>query len=440
MSERVHAPLKPPPAPALSLKPAPVGTLQRKCACGGSGSSGGECEECKKKEMTLQRRASDNSAPTTVPPIVYDVLRSPGQPLDVQTRAFFEPRFGHDFSKVRIHTDARAAESARAVNALAYTAGRDVVFAPGLYSVSTSHGRRLLAHELAHVVQQRNCAGGSPRRVSRSDDPSEREASRAVSVSFDSKADASASRIASSHPQNVLPNSVPVQIMRSPDNCGDVCESHFNECLKGSFTGVECIAQRGVCYRGCQGSSAPGASSRAAAPAATKGPTAGHVCFDGTTVTVSKDGKSGSCPAITSSSAPTPEGRFCVRKQGEAQLPWHWYRFWRPDRSSWFLLEPQFTTTRYRMDLHPGSISEGCVTVTDHDCFNDLAKVLNTGGTTTGFGYDGYPPGNAEHVHNPKKTVECVAMLEVSHKKGTCGTVPRFPKHPQPPIFIRHYH
>jgi hypothetical protein len=89
-----------------------------------------------------------------VPPIVYEVLRSPGQPLDAATRAFFEPRFGYDFSQVRVHTDAKAAESARVVNALAYTVGRDVVIGAGRYSPLSPAGQRLLAHELTHVIQQ----------------------------------------------------------------------------------------------------------------------------------------------------------------------------------------------------------------------------------------------------------------------------------------------
>src|SRR5205823_1492835 len=84
-----------------------------------------------------------------------DVLNSGGgQPLDTSTRAFMEPRFGHDFSKVRVHTDARAAESAGAVDALAYTVGWDVVFAETLGSLQAGQGRRLLAHELTHVLQQ----------------------------------------------------------------------------------------------------------------------------------------------------------------------------------------------------------------------------------------------------------------------------------------------
>ncbi|MGI8587618.1 MAG: eCIS core domain-containing protein [Chloroflexia bacterium] len=102
----------------------------------------------------LQRAAVHPGPAPEVPPIVHDVLRSPGQPLDAGTRAFMEPRFGHDFSGVRVHTDGRATQSAGAVNALAYTVGRDVVFGAGQYAPGTRAGRQLLAHELTHVVQQ----------------------------------------------------------------------------------------------------------------------------------------------------------------------------------------------------------------------------------------------------------------------------------------------
>jgi len=137
------------------------GILQRKCACGQHTVSGGECEECRKKSGgTLQRAAVSPASVNSVPPIVHDVLSSPGRPLDAGTRAFMEPRFGHDFSQVRVHTDARAAESARAVNALAYTVGRNVVFGEGQYAPETSEGRRLMAHELTHVVQQGKMSGG----------------------------------------------------------------------------------------------------------------------------------------------------------------------------------------------------------------------------------------------------------------------------------------
>jgi hypothetical protein len=141
------------------LRPSQGIMFQRKCACGDSSESTGECAECKaEREATLQRRAVNaNAAPAGaqgVRSIVHDVLHSPGQPLDAGTRAFMEPRFGHDFSQVRVHTDAKAAESARAVNALAYTVGRNMVFGAGQYAPGTSEGRWLMAHELTHVVQQ----------------------------------------------------------------------------------------------------------------------------------------------------------------------------------------------------------------------------------------------------------------------------------------------
>jgi hypothetical protein len=88
------------------------------------------------------------------PPIVEEVLRSPGQGLDLMTRSFMEGRFGYNFSGVRVHTDAAAAESARQVNACAYTVGRHVVFGKGQYTPRSNSATRLLAHELAHVVQQ----------------------------------------------------------------------------------------------------------------------------------------------------------------------------------------------------------------------------------------------------------------------------------------------
>jgi Domain of unknown function (DUF4157) len=129
--------------------------LQRQCACGQHTVAGGECEACRKKrEDTLQRAAISSPPVGEAPPIVHEVLRSPGQPLDAQTRAFMEPRFGHDFSGVRVYMDTKAAESAWAVNALAYTVGRDVVFGAGQYAPGTSEGRRLIAHELAHTIQQ----------------------------------------------------------------------------------------------------------------------------------------------------------------------------------------------------------------------------------------------------------------------------------------------
>jgi hypothetical protein len=102
----------------------------------------------------LQRRAVGARSSGDTPAIVHDVLRSPGHTLDSVSQAFMGSRFGHDFSAVHVHTDAQAAASARAVNALAYTVGRDVVFAAGQYAPGTHEGRHLLAHELTHVLQQ----------------------------------------------------------------------------------------------------------------------------------------------------------------------------------------------------------------------------------------------------------------------------------------------
>ncbi len=142
-------------------------TLRRKCSCGGSGHGAGEgeCESCRqKREGGLNRKAAGPAA-AEAPQIVHDVLRSPGHPLDSGMRSLMRPRFGFDFSGVRVHTGAHAAESARAVNALAYTVGRDVVFGDGQYRPNTADGRRLLAHELAHVVQQDGAAQGVVRRA-----------------------------------------------------------------------------------------------------------------------------------------------------------------------------------------------------------------------------------------------------------------------------------
>ncbi len=137
------------------INPVPGVVLQRACACG-QHTGGGECESCQQKGATLQRAAiSPVPANSRVSAIVNDVLSGPGQPLDAATRTYFEPRFGHDFSQVRVHSDSQAAESARSVNALAYTVGRDVVFGAGQFQPGTTHGNKLLAHELTHTIQQR---------------------------------------------------------------------------------------------------------------------------------------------------------------------------------------------------------------------------------------------------------------------------------------------
>jgi hypothetical protein len=113
-----------------------------------------QVDEEEEEKLLQTKRASENNVTTTKPSIVHDVLRSPGKPLDADTRAFMEPRFGRDFCDVRVHTDAQAAESARELDARAYTVGNDVVFNLGQYSPESSGGKQLIAHELAHVEQQ----------------------------------------------------------------------------------------------------------------------------------------------------------------------------------------------------------------------------------------------------------------------------------------------
>lgn len=103
--------------------------------------------------------AAPQVAASGAPAIVHDVLRSPGQALDAATRAYFEPRFGRDFSQVRVHTGSSAGQSARDLNAQAYTVGPNMVFAAGRFAPGTQGGQRLIAHELAHVVQQSNRNG-----------------------------------------------------------------------------------------------------------------------------------------------------------------------------------------------------------------------------------------------------------------------------------------
>ncbi|MEK6336868.1 MAG: DUF4157 domain-containing protein [Acidobacteriota bacterium] len=193
------------------------GILQRKCGCGNHTFGGGPCSECQTKQSSLGRAVRNPEIETansgSVPRIVHDVLHSPGQPLDTSSRSFFESRFGHDFSRVtahisrqvapsgelsmgaandrfeqeadqvaqrvshsapplrssttphydfsrvRVHTDVQAAQSARAINALAYTVGENIVFGAGQYAPGSKQGNRLLAHELTHVAQQE---GSSP--------------------------------------------------------------------------------------------------------------------------------------------------------------------------------------------------------------------------------------------------------------------------------------
>jgi hypothetical protein len=184
------------PALLVPLRPSQSRILQRKCACGGSAGMSGECEECGEKQrlglqtklkvnepgdtyeqeadriaeqvlatpthpavsgapLRIQRFVGQSTGQTQAAPTsVAQALASSGRPLEPALRQDMEQRFGQDFSQVRVHTDAKAAESARAVNALAYTVGRSVVFGAGQFAPETTTGRGLLAHELVHVIQQ----------------------------------------------------------------------------------------------------------------------------------------------------------------------------------------------------------------------------------------------------------------------------------------------
>ena len=153
--------------------------LQRKCACGGAAAQHGECEECKKKRQSSLQRNAVGAGSGVAPPIVHDVLRSPGQPLDSGARARLEPQFAYNFSDVRVHTDSQAAASAKAVDAVAYTVGNRIVFDSGQYSPRTVRGHQLLAHELTHVVQQRDSAPAGDLMVETANSDAEREADRA---------------------------------------------------------------------------------------------------------------------------------------------------------------------------------------------------------------------------------------------------------------------
>ena len=121
-----------------------VSNIQRKCV---------HCEEEEKEKW--QRKESNNATPAVAPSIVHDVLNSSsGKPIDNSTRSFMESRFNYDFGNVKIHDDDVAAKSADSINAMAYTAGNDIVFNQGQYAPDINSGKELLAHELTHVMQQ----------------------------------------------------------------------------------------------------------------------------------------------------------------------------------------------------------------------------------------------------------------------------------------------
>ena len=138
----------------------PEPKLQRACACGGG------CPTCQREpadhnheRLQTKRVQTGETGQLATPSSVQGVLAAPGQSLDSGTRRFMESRFGQDFSQVRVHTSSAAEQSSRALNARAYTVGNNIVFGRSQFAPGTSEGRKLLAHELTHVVQQTGAGG-----------------------------------------------------------------------------------------------------------------------------------------------------------------------------------------------------------------------------------------------------------------------------------------
>jgi Domain of unknown function (DUF4157) len=142
--------------PGVQLKPLAISTVQRKC------------EHCEKEEKKVQRKEINGEEKTAGSNLENYVgsLNSGGQPLPNEVRSFYEPRFGYDFSNVKLHTGTVAAKSAQSINALAYTSGNNIVFNDGQYYPNTDSGKKLLSHELTHVVQQ-NKTGISKKSIQR---------------------------------------------------------------------------------------------------------------------------------------------------------------------------------------------------------------------------------------------------------------------------------
>ncbi len=113
-------------------------------------------EALSSEKRSVQRKINNSNSTAGAPALVRSVINSSGRSLDKSARSFMEPRFSHDFSDVKIHDDRKAAESARSIEALAYTVGNNIVFDSGQYDPHSDSGKHLLAHELTHVTQQSN--------------------------------------------------------------------------------------------------------------------------------------------------------------------------------------------------------------------------------------------------------------------------------------------
>ncbi|MGA2115827.1 MAG: DUF4157 domain-containing protein [Bryobacteraceae bacterium] len=189
---------------------------QHSCPCGGG------CPKCRNGQAT-------------VPPHVHAVLAEPGHPLDLATQSFAQSRLGHDFSQVRVHTDTRAGESAQALDAVAYTVGRHVVFGTGQFDPRTSGGQRLLAHELTHVLQQSSVTTAPANLpVDPADSPHEREAHQSADRF------SQPSPWSENHRVSVTPSGPRLQMQRrgAAGGCGI--------CMGGDFRKLGTVAHREI--------------------------------------------------------------------------------------------------------------------------------------------------------------------------------------------------
>jgi len=339
---------------------------------------------------------------------VDEALDSPGQPLDATTRAEMEPRLGHDFANVRVHADSRASDSARAVNATAYTVGRDLVFQVGHYRPETEVGKRLLAHELTHVVQQG--ADPGPKRNTLDSEPVLSQPGDRAEQEADRGAEAVASGESFAPSMKATPDAVEATIQRADEEWNKAYGTHksflqkpFEE-FKAGLGEVKSTTQGGL----TENKGRPLAERQKGAPTGT--PAAPEISFD-----TLKEIYAGLKADVTSDPAKEAKAKkylehlnkaFKIMKIDtvEAQAVYLAHAFIESDQFR------QFTETQ-------GSINEGAQKWMDDPTQvqinkSDLKKRYALGGSvnpTGGFEFIGRGPVQVTHK---AEYVEVIAMLE----------------------------
>ncbi|MFL5383022.1 MAG: DUF4157 domain-containing protein [Longimicrobiaceae bacterium] len=240
-------------------------SIQRECAA---------CEDEERKTIQPERAPSARSGAELDTVAAVRGAERGGEPLPKAARDFFESRFRRDFGRVRVHTDGKAADAARSVQARAYTIGRDIVFGAGAYAPTTAEGKRLLAHELTHVIQQ----GTAP-----------------TSALHDT-AEAGRDAVVAGRPDVVPARQSAGTVQREPEDpkkCQEQCAADFDRCTRFSSNAMQCIASRNWCYRGCdarqEAPKKPDAPSEPSAPAVP--PTQTPASAPGAPMKVSAPGK-----------------------------------------------------------------------------------------------------------------------------------------------------